>query len=70
MQVDALAAGLENIVMPGVDSETTVASAKVSSNDFNWGLGELEWEAEMRNLDLQVNECCVSFCCLYLYGGQ
>ncbi|XP_062500438.1 adducin-related protein 2-like [Corticium candelabrum] len=42
---------LENIVIPGVDNQTAVAAAKVGSNDFNWGRGELEWEAEMRKLD-------------------
>ncbi|XP_062500204.1 adducin-related protein 2-like isoform X2 [Corticium candelabrum] len=53
-QVDVLAARLENIILPGVDYQTAVAAGIVGSNDFNWGRGELEWDAEMRKLDLEV----------------
>ena len=50
--------GLDNVIVPDVDALTTVG---VGCSQLEWGRGELEWEAEMRKLDMQV---CLSACLL------
>lgn len=52
-QVSALAVGLNNIIIPDVDASSTVVGVDVTANGMTWGLGEMEWEAEMRILDMQ-----------------
>jgi hypothetical protein len=60
-QVSALAVGLNNIIIPDVDASSTVVGVDVTANGMTWGLGEMEWEAEMRILDMQVNHsACLS----------
>ncbi|XP_062503739.1 alpha-adducin-like isoform X2 [Corticium candelabrum] len=48
-QVGAIAAGLENVIMPDVDHMTVFGD---EPSDETWARGELEWEAEMRKLDM------------------
>ena len=48
----AIAAGLENVIMPDVDHMTVFGD---EPSDETWARGELEWEAEMRKLDMHVS---------------
>lgn len=49
-----MAVGLDNIIIPDVD-DTDVFGVNVGGDDLKWATGQLEWEAEMRKLDMQVS---------------
>jgi adducin len=48
-QIDALALGLDNVIVPDIN---TVQNIDANCSQLDWARGELEWEAEMRKLDM------------------
>jgi hypothetical protein len=63
--LSAAGANLENLIIPSKDVQNQVIEALLSNgvnseSEIKWGLGELEFEAEMRRLDRAVSYHCQS----------